>query len=309
MFDATQIRSILNKESLKEDIEYIIKINTTEDGTNASIEEIKENIIKTDNEITNIKEVITQTNSNVQGIDEDLTGIRSNVELMNQNITLISESIDKTGAEIVTSNESIENIKNDINKILAANKFDDVILNDNNMMCFYAGGELIKEIQLPSSIKNRAVCGEFLSGELSVGYNITETYDLALSTPTVWVDNETPVNAFNMNSIENKIIALKNLIDGQPSAFYIGITPPENTNALWVDTSSDVEDFSVSNVILEEIRSAMSMMQLKINELEEQITVLISSGGAVYPSNSIVTENGDIFITESGDKIILEGVL
>lgn len=106
--------------------------------------------------------------------------------------------------------------------------------------------------------------------------------------------------------------------------YYIGSTPPSDTNLLWIDTSSANVNESFLDSLLAEVRACISEQNLKINELnviikqqstrilqlESEVEALkdaISSGDIIVTSSdSILTEDGDTLITEDGYTIILE---
>ena len=161
----------------------------------------------------------------------------------------------------------------------------------------------------------RAICGEFLSGELPVGYNVeylSANSDINLDNPTIWIDNETPVNAFNMNSIENKILLLKELINDKASGYHMGSTPPDDESIIWIDTSEDEVENVLGGSLIEELMDTIRSMQEKINKLEEEVEYLkINGGGTIVPpiiedGSYIITEDGDLIVTEDDENLILE---
>lgn len=219
----------------------------------------------------------------------------------------------KGKAYIVYEDNGVKKHKNvsqdyfdEIQKVLNE-KFDDVELTENGILNFYANKILKKSIQLPTKFA-RAICGEFLCGELEVGYNTTQTFSaIDLSKPTVWVDNETPVNAFNLNTIENKILALKDLLSG----YHMGTTPPSDTNLIWIDTTDDEFDNTIDSSILDELKATITAMQNKITKLEADVEYLKANGGGgvtppVTVEYCILTEDGDSIICEDGDIVVLE---
>ena len=101
--------------------------------------------------------------------------------------------------------EDIDSLKDTFSQIghTHTNKIDDVRLEDN-VLNFYAEGELITSITLPEQARAKAICGEFLCGDLTVGEGIEK--GIRESGPK-WIDGVTPVNAQNMNEIEDKLKA------------------------------------------------------------------------------------------------------
>lgn len=257
-------------------------------------------------ELSNIKTDIDESASSIKA---ELKNDISNLE------TEIKDSISDLEVEFKNDISNLETeLKNDIDELIN-NKYDDVILDKDGTLNFYANNVLIKSIILPvmSESVKRAVCGEFLSGQLLVGHNIpTSLSDVDLENPTTWIDNETPVNAFNMNTIENKIIALKNLINNKASGYHMGVEPPKDTSLIWVDTSDDEVDTTIDSSVLNELKLLISSMQEKINKLEEEVEYLkINGGGTIVPpiiedGSYIITEDGDLIVTEDGENLILE---
>lgn len=263
-------------------------------------------------EISNIKTEIKDTEVNLEERIEDLI---SDVE---ENKAELEAEIDSLRNDVTESDnlikDKISELELDIDNLIN-NKFDNVELNSNGSLDFYANNKIIKSIKLPSKM-TRAICGEFLSGELPVGYNVGSTYsdfNVDLDNPTIWIDNETPVNAFNMNSIENKILYLKKLINAKASGYYVGTTPPQDESVLWIDTSEDEVDNALSGSLIEELMSTIKSMQDKINKLEEEVEYLKinGGGGTVVPPTTedgsyIITEDGDLIVTEDDENLILE---
>jgi hypothetical protein len=57
---------------------------------------------------------------------------------------------------------------------------------------------------------SKAICGTFKAGELKVGQGLDNKN--SKNNPK-WVDNVTPVNAFNLNEIEDKLKAHQEALD------------------------------------------------------------------------------------------------
>ena len=87
------------------------------------------------------------------------------------------------------------------------NKIDNVEL-DEFVLNFYAEGIIVKSIEIPK--RTVAICGEFLSGEVFVGEGVENS--TSRNQPK-WVDGVTPVNAKNMNEIEDKLKAHQEALD------------------------------------------------------------------------------------------------
>lgn len=123
--------------------------------------------------------------------------------------------------------------------------------------------------------------------------------------------------------------------------YYIGDTPPEDTNLIWFDTSEESFDSNINSDILNELKSVISYLKNKINYLEKEIedlknntiidndyndineVILISEDGKILLSEnnkviinnkeiikenyiSIISENGEILLSEDNKEIISE---
>ena len=200
------------------------------------------------------------------------------------------------------------------------NKIDDVVI-EGNILKFYADNVLIKEIKLPANIdaESRAVCGEFLCGELLVGEGLSVK---ARNEVFKWVDGVTPVNAENMNRIEDRIednkLTISEHIENHPFNIHLGENPPNDIEiGAWVDTS-DIEEITqdISDSILDEFRSIFNSMQeqilslkTKTSELEARIYWLeMNSGGSSSPvgGDILVLEDNTILTLEDGTILTFE---
>ena len=183
------------------------------------------------------------------------------------------------------------------------NKIDDVVI-EGNILKFYADNVLIKEIKLPANIdaESRAVCGEFLCGELLVGEGLSVK---ARNEVFKWVDGVTPVNAENLNAIEEKLFKQQH---------YVGELPPIDTDITWYDTTSSSIDETLDSLIIKELKSIISDMSSQISYLTEKVEYLLNMQGGDLPGddNEVVTgnflllENGDFILLEDSNKILLE---
>ena len=135
-------------------------------------------------------------------------------------------------------------------------KIDDVLLDENNVLTFYSGKNIIKKIELPTS-KVKAICGTFLAGELNVGEGL-ETQRNKLGEPTQWIDNVTPVNAFNLNKIEQKLLVLSELVQSGNNNVFVGELEPDVECDVWIDTSEvDNVTKNISDDIILEFREKL----------------------------------------------------
>ena len=114
----------------------------------------------------------------------------------------------KKGIDYFTR-EDIESLKEIFSQVEHThyNKIDNVEL-DGFVLNFYAEGKIVKSIEI--SKRTVAICGEFLSGEVFVGEGVENS--TSRNQPK-WVDGVTPVNAKNMNEIEDKLKAHQEALD------------------------------------------------------------------------------------------------
>lgn len=187
-----------------------------------------------------------------------------------------------------TTNEEFGKIKGDVEALIAEfNKlkeelgsefkkyFDDAAV-EEDMLHLYSHGVLLKSLKLPKGQGPAlaSICGEFLSGDLNCGdgteYSLDRTYD-----PTLWQDGVTPVNAHNLNKIENKLVELTDKIvqieqegvDIGGLLIHVGPTAPTSTTALWIDNTDEDADEVIDNTILDSIASVLQDHKEKFAEL------------------------------------------
>lgn len=144
---------------------------------------------------------------------------------------------------------------------------------------------------------------------------VQETYEEMLeylNNPTCYVDQI--IGCKGVVYIVYEVDGVKKIKKAAGGGFYTGVTPPEDTDLVWVDTTDDNIDNTVDSSIISEFRSILSTMQNKINKLEADVEYLkLNGGGIISPvdpgtdsSYSIICEDEDILITEDGDYIVLE---
>lgn len=165
----------------------------------------------------------------------------------------------------------------------------------------------------------KAICGTFKAGELKVGQGLDNK---DYKNNVKWIDNVTPVNAENLNEIEDKLKAHQEILDGfsfspLESNVHVGHNPPTNENLqAWVDTSDDEEFMQdISDLVLDEFRNIFSAMQEQISflksknsELETRIYRLEMYGSNSSPTNGYILtlEDKTILTLEDGTILTLE---
>jgi hypothetical protein len=148
----------------------------------------------------------------------------------------------------------------------------------------------------------KAICGTFKAGELKVGQGLDNK---DYKNNVKWIDNVTPVNAENLNAIEEKLFKQQH---------YVGELPPADTDITWYDTTSSSIDETLDSLIIKELKSIISDMSSQISYLTEKVEYLLNMQGGDLPGddNEVVTgnflllENGDLILLEDGNKILLE---
>lgn len=182
--------------------------------------------------------------------------------------------------------------------------FDDVRL-EGNILHFFSNGILLKSIALPTANDEvKAICGQIVCGQVVCGQGVTSPDGRAITAsynPTIWKDGFTPVNAANLNNIENKIIELvatvESIIDNGgnvefESEIHIGDTEPTNTEVLWIDNSDEEPELQIEESIIESISNLLREHSDKLDEL-------------FYLSDAYL-DDGDFTDTEE-TKYIIEG--
>ena len=118
-----------------------------------------------------------------------------------------------------------------------------------------------------------------MCGQVVCGQGVTSPDSRAITSsynPTIWKDGFTPVNAANLNNIENKIIELvatvEKIIDNGgnvefESEIYIGDTEPTNTEVLWIDNSDEEPESQIEESIIESISNLLREHSDKLDEL------------------------------------------
>lgn len=114
---------------------------------------------------------------------------------------------------------------------------------------------------------------------------------------------------------------------GGVSGFYIGTTPPRDTNLLWIDTTYKELDSTLDSIVLDEFREIFNEMKVTINTLKIEvanhkntITGLVSSNNTLKQTvigledriynleNNVVIDNGNTLsiLTEDGSPLLCE---
>lgn len=189
-------------------------------------------------------------------------------------------NINHTHDDLATAID-IENIRNSIEELKTElqqefNKYYDNAEIEDNTLKLYSHGVLLTSLRLPvgQAHQLRAICGEFLCGDLNCDdYDDYGSRTLSYE-KTIWQDGITPVNAHNLNKIENKLLELSQKlqelsetgVDLADSFIHTGSEIPSTTKGIWID-ESDTEELALSNPLIEQIATALQKQQKQINEL------------------------------------------
>lgn len=102
-------------------------------------------------------------------------------------------------------------------------------------------------------------------------------------------------------------------IDDTYSHIWIGPTPPENRNMIWIDTNSDgiIEGTSDLN-ILYSLLNQVSEMEAELVSLRKRVKYLEDNGVAIDPEpdeptpDDPIEDSDDIILLEDGSELLLE---
>lgn len=192
-------------------------------------------------------------------------------------------------------NSLIEDLNQEFGKY-----FDNVEL-EGTTLHFYSNEELKKSIELPTIASNEAIaiCGEAICGEVLVSQGLEKTSKSY--NPTIWEDGVTPINAENLNNIENKIVELVSTVDNilanggsVDSNIHIGNTEPINKNDLWIDNSDEEPESTLDESVIEAFASVLREHSDQIREL-------------FYLSDAYL-DDGDFTDTEESEYILEGGI-
>lgn len=254
-------------------------------------------------EVERINDRISQdnTSSNIENLDNKLTQQVTNLD------NRLSQEITELGLEVYEEleelNQNFENLRTELREEFKK-YFDDVIL-DNTTLRFYSNRKLIKSIELPAiaSTEARAICGEVICGEVFTNQGLDSSKSKSRSyNPTEWIDGVTPINAENLNNIENKIVELvltveEILANGgsvNSSNIHIGNTEPVDKNTLWIDNSDEQPELQLDESIIEAFANVLKEHSNSIQEL-------------FYLSDAYL-DDGEFTDTEESDYILEGGI-
>lgn len=233
-----------------------------------------------------------------------LTTVKNNDRLQIIEDTLpMKANVDHTHQELHNTLVTLERKFNSLIEELGqefGKYFDDVVL-EGTTLHFYSNEELKKSIELPTIASNeaRAICGEAICGEVLVSQGLLKAFKSY--NPTIWEDGVTPINAENLNNIENKIVELVSTVDNilanggsVDSNIHIGNTEPTNKNDLWIDNSDEEPESTLDESVIEAFASVLREHGDQIKEL-------------FYLSDAYL-DDGDFTNTEESDYILEGGI-
>lgn len=99
----------------------------------------------------------------------------------------------------------------------------------------------------------------------------------------------------------------------------ISSEPPEDLNAIWLDSSSHAVSNSFNHLLIAEFQTLLTTMQQQIAQLEARVSYLElngsltpsplppGTGGSNENGGVLLLESGDLLLWETGDSVLLEG--
>lgn len=218
----------------------------------------------------NILSLVSVDSNQRLEVVENTLPMKSNTDHEHDDL-ISSEELDSELTSTVTIlRAEIELLKTEVYKEFKQ-YFDDAEVVDD-MLNLYSNGKLLKSVKLPKGQTSisEAICGMFLCGELNCGNT-----KRSLKSSTIWVDGVTPVNATNLNNIENKIIVLGDKIqqiieegvDISEVLIHVGSEAPIVTSGLWIDSSDEEPNDIIDNTILDSISLVLQEHKKKLEDL------------------------------------------
>lgn len=197
-------------------------------------------------------------------IIEDTLPMKANVKHTHEDLA--------TTAALDEIKASIETLKLELKEEFK--KYYDHAEIEDNTLKLYSNEVLLTSLKLPvgQAPALQSICGEFLCGEVNCD-DYPSVQSLSYE-KTVWQDGVTPVNASNLNKIENKLLELSDRlqelsetgVDLADNFIHTGSEIPTSTKGIWID-NSDEDEVSIANPIVEQLSAALQKQQQQINEL------------------------------------------
>lgn len=238
---------------------------------------------------------------------EDTLPMKANINHTHDDLAT-TVSIDKVKSDLENSINivktdlisSINTLKAEIQTELK--KYYDHAEIEDNILKLYSNNVLLTSLTLPvlQNPAMKSICGEFLCGDLNCDdfpSVMNEVSPLSYD-KTIWQDGVTPVNAANLNKIENKLLELSNKItelseqgfDLADNIIHTGATAPTTTKGLWID-NSDEDDLSIANPLVEQFAEVLSKHQEQINQLFYLTDAYLDDG--LFEEENITEEEFD----------------
>lgn len=237
-------------------------------------------------------------------LESSINNVKVNIDNITQDIDIVKIDVKGLKTELISSIESLKlEIKEEFKKY-----YDHAEIEDN-VLKLYSNNILLTSLQLPvgQAPTIKSICGEFLCGEeVCNDYSIESSLLNEINTlsydKTIWQDGVTPVNATNLNKIENKLLELSDKlqelsetgVDLADNFIHTGSETPTSTKGIWID-NSDNEELAISNPIVEQFAAAIKKQQEQIAELF-YITDAYLDDGLFEDDDSIAEEfDGGVF--------------
>lgn len=242
--------------------------------------------------------------ANVNHTHTDLATSADTSEIKGQIISM-SNRITNSEASIQEAINSINSLKAELS--LEFKKYYDNAEIENNILKLYSNNVLLTSLTLPvgQAPAIRSICGDFLCGELNCDDYTTTSQVLAQERSyekTLWQDGVTPVNALNLNKIENKLLELSLKlqelseagVDLADNFIHTGSEIPISTKGIWID-NSDAEEVLLANPIAEQFAEAIKKQQAQIAELFYLTDAYLDDGLFEDENNDAEEFDGGVF--------------
>lgn len=214
-------------------------------------------------------QILIITNSVNQEIDkvkviQDTLPMKANINHTHEDLA--------TTIEIEKIKTSIENLELELKEEF--NKYYNHAEIEDNTLKLYSNEVLLTSLKLPigQAPVLKSICGQFLCGQVKCNsYSTTKNKSYE---KTIWQDGVTPVNATNLNKIENKLLELSQRLQDLSDAgvdladnfIHTGSQAPTSTKGIWID-DSDEEESSLADSLIEQLTTTIKKQQQQINEL------------------------------------------
>lgn len=268
------------------------KLNNIED----QIQIITNTVIEDSQQIEVIKETLPMK-ANINHIHDNYAS-NTEVDSIRENIETMSNTISSNQSDIEALTNSINVLKTELQEEFK--KYYDNAEIEDNVLKLYSNNVLLTSLTLPvgQAPALKSICGDFLCGDLNCDDYEYNTLSSRSYERTIWQNGVTPVNADNLNKIENKLLELSDKlkelsetgVDLADNFIHTGSNEPDTTKGLWID-ESDEEELFIADPLLEQIAEVLNKHQKQIDELFYLTDAYLDDG--LFEEEDDETENLD----------------